>query len=208
MLTLPREIYKIKHKAVQWRTWVGQKGSGGAPSLHALVGHIYIPSCHPPPPPAELAQVCLALSAVVPSAATLIIVVCVGFLVLMVVLGLVRIHSLHRRVSGASGPPGASSDPKDPDLFWDDSALTIIVNPMEVSGGPCRVRVHMGHTPSRKTPNEHPLATLLQSYQSRQVCVAGAAGGQQDDEDSSDSEAADSPSSDERRIIETPPHRY
>ena len=151
---------------------------------------------------------CLPLSAVVPSAATLIIVVCVGFLVLMVVLGLVRIHSLHRRVSGASGPPGASSDPKDPDLFWDDSALTIIVNPMEVSGGPGRVRVQLGHTPSRKTSNEHPLATLLQSYQSRQVCVAGAAGGQQDDEDSSDSEAADSPSSDERRIIETPPHRY
>ena len=151
---------------------------------------------------------CLPLSAVVPSAATLIIVVCVGFLVLMVVLGLVRIHSLHRRVSGASGPPGASSDPKDPDLFWDDSALTIIVNPMEVSGGPGRVRVQLGHTPSRKTPNEHPLATLLQSYQSRQVCLAGAAGGQQDDEDSSDSEAADSPSSDERRIIETPPHRY
>nr|XP_020734378.1 calsyntenin-3 [Odocoileus virginianus texanus] len=145
---------------------------------HMLSSQQFLHRGHQPPP--EMAGHSLASShrnSMVPSAATLIIVVCVGFLVLMVVLGLVRIHSLHRRVSGASGPPGASSDPKDPDLFWDDSALTIIVNPME-------------------------------SYQSRQVCVAGTAGGQQDDEDSSDSEAADSPSSDERRIIETPPHRY
>lgn len=49
---------------------------------------------------------------------------------------------------------------------------------------------------------------LVQSYQNRQACVVGAAGGPQEDEDSSDSEAADSPSSDERHIIENPPHRY
>uniref|UniRef100_A0A8C2VSV0 Calsyntenin-3 n=1 Tax=Chinchilla lanigera TaxID=34839 RepID=A0A8C2VSV0_CHILA len=145
---------------------------------HVLSSQQFLHRGHQPPP--EMAGHSLASShrnSMVPSAATLIIVVCVGFLVLMVILGLVRIHSLHRRVSGNGGPPGTSSDPKDPDLFWDDSALTIIVNPME-------------------------------SYQNRQVCVAGAAGGQQEDEDSSDSEAADSPSSDERRIIESPPHRY
>lgn len=63
---------------------------------------------------------------VVPGAATVIIMVCVGFLVVMVILGVFRIRSIHRR--GESTRGGA----KEGSGQWDDSALTIIVNPMEV----------------------------------------------------------------------------
>lgn len=52
--------------------------------------------------------------------------VCVGFLVVMVILGVFRIRSIHRRIEGAGG------EAKEGTSQWDDSALTIIVNPMEV----------------------------------------------------------------------------
>ncbi|NXD99475.1 CSTN3 protein, partial [Chaetorhynchus papuensis] len=145
--------------------------------------------------PAELSGHSLASThsnPMVPSAATVIIVVCVGFLALMVILGILRIHSLHRRgvgqeVPGAAESGHTSTGGKESDMFWDDSALTIIVNPME-------------------------------SYQSCQERAAGsvegrAGEGMEDDEDSTDSETPDSPDSSDmnnRHIIgkSDVSHRY
>lgn len=57
-------------------------------------------------------------------AVTIIVVVCVGFLIFMVVLGVIRIRAAHQRNS--------AEEAQDSEMTWDDSALTITVNPMEV----------------------------------------------------------------------------
>ncbi|XP_059490365.1 calsyntenin-1 isoform X2 [Neocloeon triangulifer] len=58
-------------------------------------------------------------------AVTIIIVVCVGFLVFMIVLGVIRIRAAHHR--------SQQEELADTEMAWDDSALTITVNPMELA---------------------------------------------------------------------------
>ncbi|XP_014246637.1 calsyntenin-1 isoform X2 [Cimex lectularius] len=56
-------------------------------------------------------------------AVTIIMVVCVGFLVVMIILGVVRIRAAHQRQT--------QEELNDAEMAWDDSALNITVNPME-----------------------------------------------------------------------------
>lgn len=61
-----------------------------------------------------------------PPAATVVIVVCIAALVVIVVIGVYRIHATHQE-----GSREDEDEAKDCEMDWDNSGLTITVNPME-----------------------------------------------------------------------------
>lgn len=116
-------------------------GSPARPS-HLQTGHQFVHSAHRPHHEMGGHRLAELHRSVVPGAATVIVLVCVAFLVLMVTLGIFRIRSIHRGLDTRKGPE------LEREAFWEDSALTIIVNPMETyeqRQGSCEVAG--GHDP-------------------------------------------------------------
>ncbi|KAK0141973.1 Calsyntenin-2 [Merluccius polli] len=90
-----------------------------SPVHNLYPGHSSVEMCFTP-------MHCIIYSIIgVPSAATVVIVMCIAALVAVVVLGIYRIHLTHQQEAKLV------ETSKETDVAWDDSALSITVNPME-----------------------------------------------------------------------------